>query len=212
MKIYVRYPIADLDMFNLLQKYPFLRKRFTDYRDDPTLCYNTDKEDIRVNWYKAWDGTGWERLWKIYFMPRLFKVYDAWEEEQKKSFQIIDTKSKFGRLVLHCSCRLPDDMEWILEWMSEYICENCGSELKDENGRQYIYTTKGWIANLCEDCLKGLIHEGENPEDLKHYADAFGYRHWVDNGFITVKYRYNQEHDWLEKSETIFDKEQQNEH
>ena len=207
MKICVRYPIADLDMYNLLRKYPFLKKDFL-LKDNPSDYYGIDKEDVKVNWYKAWDGTGWERLWKIYFMPRLFKLYDTWDDEQKKNFRIMDTKSKYGRLRLDCSCRLPDDMEWILEWMSEYICERCGAELRDEKGRQYIYTTTGWISNLCLDCLKSDIEEGTDPEKLKHYAYSFGYQKYINNGVITVKFRYNSEHDWLDKIETVFDKEQ----
>lgn len=222
MKILVRYPIADAAMHELLQKYPFLRKRFSDYSDDPTLCFNTDKEDIRNNWYKAWDGTGWEKLWKVYFMPKLFEAYDSWDEEKKNNFQILDTKSKFGSLRISTSFALPDDMEFILEWMSEFICERCGKETIDENCRQYIYQTSGWITNLCEDCLRISINSGLEviPEDsqpdtiqkMKHYGDTFGYKRWIGNGYIKKKYKYNKDHTWLVNYRTEFDKEQQNEH
>ena len=198
-------------MHELLQKYPFLRKRFSDYRDDPTLCFDTEKEDIRNNWYKSWDGTGWEKLWKVYFMPRLFKAYDTWDEEKKNNFHILDTKSKFGSLRISTSFSLPDDMEFILDWMSSFICEYCGKESIDEHGRQYVYQTRGWISNLCEDCLKSL-NETEDLDPIKHYGDTFGYKRWIGNGFITKKFKYNKDHDWLVNYETTFDKEQQNEH
>lgn len=211
MKILVRYPIADAAMHELLQKYPFLRKRFSDYRDDPTLCFNTEKEDIRNNWYKAWDGTGWEKLWKVYFMPKLFEAYDTWDEEKKNNFQIIDTKSKYGSLRITTSFALPDDLEWILEWMSEFICEHCGKESIDEHGRQYIYQTSGWITNLCEDCMK-TFKESEDLDSRKHYGDTFGYKRWIGNGFIMKRYKYNKDHTWLVNYRTEFDKEQRNEH
>lgn len=198
-------------MHELLQKYPFLRKRFSDYRDDPTLCFNTEKEDIRNNWYKAWDGTGWEKLWKLYFMPRLFKSYDSWDEEKKNNFRILDTKSKFGSIRISTSFSLPDDMEFIIDWMSSFICESCGKESIDEHGRQYVYQTSGWISNLCEDCFKSLA-DTEDLDSIKHYGDTFGYKRWIGNGFITKKFKYNEEHDWLVNYETTFDKEQQNEH
>ena len=210
MKPYLRYPIADLDMHNLLQKYPFLKKRFSDYSDDTPLCFNSEKDDIQNNWYKEWDATGWEKLWKIYFMPKLFEAYDSWDEEKKNSFYIVDTKNKFGTLRISTSFTLPDDMALILEWMSAFICEHCGIESCDEHG-QYVYQTKGWIANLCEDCLKEL-DPSLDLDALKRYGDSFGYRRWIGNGFITKKYKYNGDHDWLVNYETTFDKEQQNEH
>ena len=222
MKILVRYPIADAAMHELLQKYPFLKKRFSDYRDDPTLCYNTEKEDIRNNWYKSWDGTGWEKLWKVYFMPKLFEAYDSWSEEKKNNFHIYDTKSKFGSLRITTSFALPDDLEFILEWMSEFICEHCGKESIDEHGRQYIYQTSGWITNLCEDCLKSYLNlafevmpedsRAQSIEKMKHYGDTFGYKRWIGNGFILKRYKYNKDHTWLVNYRTEFDKEQQNEH
>jgi hypothetical protein len=219
VKILVRYPIADAAMHELLQKYPFLRKRFSDYRDDPTLCFNTEKEDIRNNWLKAWDGTGWEKLWKVYFMQKLFEAYNSWDDEKKQNFHIYDTKSKFGSLRISTSFDLPDDLEYILEWMSEFICEHCGKETIDEHGRQYIYHTRGWISNLCEDCLRGLYQSNvdfmekdevdKGIEGMKHYGDAFGYKRWIGNGFITKKYKYNKDHTWLVNYRTEFDKEQQ---
>ena len=206
-----KYPIADEAMSHFLQKYPFLRKSFSDYRDDPTLCLDTEKEDIRNNWLKEWDGTGWEKLWKIYFMPELFEAYNTWDEEKKQNFNIIDTKSKFGTLRIYTSFELPDDLEWILEWMSAFICEHCGKESIDEHGRQYIYQTKGWIANLCEDCLKSL-NEAEDLDSLKRYGDTFGYKRWIGNGYFIKKYKYNKDHTWLLNYRTEFEKEQQNEH
>lgn len=209
-------------MYELLQKYPFLVKRFSDYRVDPSLCYNVEKEDIRNNWYKEWDGTGWEKLWKNYFMPKLFEAYNSWDDEKKQNFQIIDTKSKFGSLRIYTSFALPDDLEFILEWMSEFICEHCGKESIDKHCRQYIYQTSGWISNLCEDCLRNLYRSNidlmkedeveKGIEGMKRYGDTFGYKRWIGNGFILKRYKYNKDHTWLVNYRTEFNKEQQNEH
>ena len=199
-------------MLDLLHKYPFLRK----------LELENESEHIENNWYKEWDGTGWEKLWKVYFMPKLFEAYDSWDDEKKQNFHIIDTKSKFGSLRIYTSFELPDDMEHILEWMSEFICEHCGKESIDEQGRQYIYQTSGWITNLCEDCLRDL-YESNIPlmredevnkgiDGMKHYGDTFGYKRWIGNGFILKKYKYNKDHTWLVNYRTEFNKEQQNEH
>ena len=201
MKILVRYPIADAAMHELLQKYPFLKKRFSDYRDDPTLCYNTEKEDIRNNWLKAWDGTGWEKLWKVYFMPKLFEAYNSWDDEKKQNFHIYDTKSKFGSLRISTSFALPDDLEYILEWMSEFICEHCGKESIDE--QSYL---KLAFEVMPEDSRTQTI------EKMKHYGDTFGYKRWIGNGFILKRYKYNKDHTWLVNYRTEFNKEQQNEH
>ena len=205
-----KYPIADIYMLDLLRKYPFLRK--------PQEGEN-EYEQIEDNWYKEWDGTGWEKLWKVYFMPKLFEAYDSWDEERKNNFCIIDTKSKFGSLRLYTSFALPDDLEFILEWMSDFICEHCGKESIDEHGRQYIYQTRGWISNLCEDCLRGFLQSNidlmkedevdKGIEGMKHYGDTFGYKRWIGNGFIRKKYKYNKDHTWMVNYSTEFDKEQE---
>lgn len=207
MKILVRYPIADAAMHELLQKYPFLRKRFSDYRDDPTLCFNTEKEDIRNNWYKIWDGHGWERLWKLYFMPKLFEAYNSWDEEKKSNFHILDTKSKFGSLRITTSFTLPDDMEFILEWMSEFICETCGAEPKDEEGHHIIYETRGWITHQCETCLRKYLNiafevmsedaQAKSIQDKKRVALSFGYKRTSRDGSIVRRFKYNEDDDWL---------------
>lgn len=186
--------------------------------------YECEKESeyLEYDWYKAWDGTGWEKLWKVYFMPKLFEAYNSWDEEKKNNFHIIDTKSKFGSLRIYTSFALPDDLEFILEWMSEFICEHCGKESIDEHGRQYIYQTSGWISNLCEDCLRSFYRDNidlmkEDEVDkwiagMKRYGDTFGYKRWIGNGFILKRYKYNKDHTWLVNYRTEFNKEQQNEH
>ena len=68
-----RYPISDKDMLELLNKYPFLRYR--DAVTDKPIYYEKSK-DLEYNYYKYWDGNGWEYLWKYKYLPRLFKEYD----------------------------------------------------------------------------------------------------------------------------------------
>ena len=53
-----KYPITDENMLDLLRKYPFLkiRKLYGDGSNE----YLTDEENIENNYYKIWDGSGWE--------------------------------------------------------------------------------------------------------------------------------------------------------
>lgn len=201
-----KFPVSDPNMMVLLSKYPFL-KHINIWAPEKEFIYNTEKENLEYNWYKAWDGTGWERLWKLYFMPRLFKLYDTWDDEKKSQFYFVDTKSKYGSLRLSTSFNLPDDMEWIVEWMSEFICETCGAEPKDEEGHHIIYETSGWISHLCEDCLRklyksniDLMNEDEvdkGIDGMKRVALSFGYKRTSRDGSIVRRFKYNEDDDWL---------------
>lgn len=210
-----KFPVSDPDMMVLLSKYPFL-KHINSWAQEKEFIYNTEKENIENNWYKIWDGHGWERLWKLYFMPRLFKLYDSWDDEKKSQFYFVDTKSKYGSLRISTSFTLPDDMEWILEWMSEYICEDCGAEPKDEKGHHIIYETRGWITHLCEDCLckyfntaSEFMLEDWQPktiQDMKRVALSFGYKRTSREGTLERRFKYNKDDDWLVLDSETFEK------
>lgn len=211
-----KFPISDPQMFVLLSKYPFLKhnKFWTNGKEDIHAVYSEDRENIEYNWYKIWDGHGWERLWKLYFMPRIFKLYDSWDDEKKSQFYFVDTKSKYGTLRLSTSFTLPDDMEFILEWMSEFICENCGAEPKDEEGHHIIYETSGWITHQCETCLRKYLNlafevmsedaQAKSIQDMKRVALSFGYKRTSRDGSIVRRFKYNEDDDWLVlDSETV---------
>ena len=122
-----KFPISDADMLALLGKYPFLKHR-NYWKTVPDDCYHTDKENIEYNYYKYWDGSGWEDLWKNRYLPRLFKEYDSWDDKTKSGFFITDTKEKFGELRIYTSFSSGKSLESIAEWLSGYTCQHCGAE------------------------------------------------------------------------------------
>ncbi len=150
-----KYPIGDEDMLDLLTRYPFL-KHLNDWGSAP--AYKTDAENIAHNFYKIWDGHGWEDLWKNRYLPRLFKMYDSWDEEKQKEFQFVEVKEKFGELRIYTTVSTGEDsLNMIAGSLSSWICADCGKEPRDEEGRRVIWTTGGWITNLCEECAKKAL-------------------------------------------------------
>jgi len=195
-----KYPISDQEMHELLVKYPFLRYL-------PEDLDNPDDEAVQlsVNYYKMWDGTGWEDLWKNRYLPRLFRLYDSWDEEKRKSFQFTDVKSKFGELRIYTSVSTGEDsLEGIAESLSGWICERCGAEPRNAGGYREIWTTKGWIMNLCRHCMyrELRVHGGKDGgtmskqdvdaeiDRLHHVAEkGFGYTRFSQKGTVNVKFR-----------------------
>ena len=196
-----KYPISDDDMRELLARYPFLR-----YLPEDPGSPDNDAEQLSVNYYKMWDGTGWEDLWKNRYLPRLFSLYDSWDGEKRKSFQFTDVKSKYGEIRIYTSVSTGEDsLEGIAESLSGWICERCGEEPRNPGGYREIWTTKGWIMNLCKHCMlrELMVHGGEPDGDtmskdeandklakLHHVAEkGFGYTRFSQKGTVNVKFR-----------------------
>lgn len=199
-----KYPISDEKMLELLKKYPFLKhRRF--WKAEPDDVYDNDKDNIEHNKYKLWDGSGWEDLWKNRYLPRLFKEYDSWDEETKQHFYITDVKEKFGELRIYCSGYSDKHLESIAEWLSNFTCQYCGAEPR-ENGRRVIWTTGGWITHLCKDCARKHLIEEEVPEDkieeelneMKEIAYKYGYKQFGKDGVTSVTFKETND-GWLEK-------------
>lgn len=198
-----KYPISDEDMLELLKKYPFLKHSYF-WKQEPDDVNKTDAENIESNWYKIWDGLGWENLWKNRYLPRLFKEYDSWDEETKKQFFITDTKEKFGELRIYCSFSTKNQLESIAGWLSNFTCQYCGAEPR-ENGKRVIWTTGGWITHLCKDCARKYLIK-EVPEDkieeelnsMKEIACTYGYKRFSEDGMIRVTFKETDD-GWLEK-------------
>lgn len=203
-----KYPISDEKMLELLKKYPFLKHRKF-WEQNPTDVYDNDKDNIEHNKYKIWDNTGWEDLWKNRYLSRLFKLYDTWDDETKSRFYITDIKEKYGNLRIYTSFSTRDNLESIAMDLSKYTCAECGKEPRTEDGKRVIWTTGGWITNLCRDCVRKYVLEnavGELPEeDIQRYVDnmkhvqetPFGYLECC--GGVTKKVTYKETPDnWLE--------------
>jgi len=173
-----KFPISDQDMQVLLQKYPFLR-----YRSIMTgkQCYQGKSKNINYNLYKAFDGHGWENLWKNKYLPRLFAEYDCMSNLQKKLFFIRDAKSKFGTLRIDQSFKLSYADEFIAEFISGYTCEVCGQEPRDSAGHRQIWTTKGWVRHLCKDCAKKYLESQNKVLFIDKTLDSMQETMTVDN-------------------------------
>lgn len=202
-----KYPITDENMLDLLRRYPFLKIR--KIHGDGSDEYLTDEENIENNYYKIWDGSGWENLWKNRYLLRLFKLYDSWDNEKKQQFNFTDIKEKFGTLRIYTSVHTDDRLEGIAENISGYTCAECGKEPRTEDGKRVIWTTGGWITNLCKDCVRKYVlknAEGELPEEvIEQYVDnmknvqekPFGYKQYGQDSVKEVIYKETPD-GWLE--------------
>lgn len=202
-----KYPITDENMLDLLRRYPFLKIR--KIHGDGSDEYLTDEENIENNYYKIWDGSGWENLWKNRYLIRLFKLYDSWDNEKKQQFNFTDIKEKFGSLRIYTSVHTDDRLENIAENISEYTCAECGKEPRTEDGKRVIWTTGGWITNLCKDCVRKYVlknAEGELSEEIiEQYVDnmknvqekPFGYKQYGQDSVKEVIYKETPD-GWLE--------------
>ena len=205
--IQAKYPISDDDMKVLLTKYPFLKHR--KIYDDKGDVYETEQENLDNNWYKIWDGTGWENLWKNKYLPRLFEKYDTWSKDVQEQFGFADVKSKYGQMRIYTSSGSTDDLELIAEWISEYTCEACGEEPRDSEGRRVIWRASGWIMNMCRKCAgKYLVGNRENwsSNEIDKELDGmkttvttrFGYLRTKNGKDVTTYFKETAD-GWLEK-------------
>lgn len=204
------------EMKKLLEKYPFLIYRNVFSREK---TYKTLEEDLEHNWYKTWDGYGWEKLWKR-FLKEIFKEYDKLPAEAKDKFSIYDTKEKYGTLRVSLSGYTEGMMqaETVLHLLSAYTCSCCGKVPRDSKGNHIIWTTKGWIAPYCKDCFKKyelkdrysddgkFVHlSKKEKEEFKEYTrncrspskKYFRTEKWANQMITTTYYADNLESDWL---------------
>lgn len=201
-----KFPISDNEMQVLLKKYPFLR-----YRNAWTgkQVFHGKSQNLETNYYKYWDGSGWEELWKKKYLPRLFKEYDTWSKADKKNFMFLDVKEKFGELRIYTNHST--NLEFIAESLSGWTCEFCGKTPR-ENGKRVIWTTSGWIMNLCEDCARKHIEANFDTKKIdvekmltkmKNVQEKpFGYTRYSKDTQTTVLYKETND-GWLEKDQEI---------
>jgi hypothetical protein len=90
-------------------------------------------------------GDGW--YWLI---DQLCECIQSYIDNNKiPQLEATQVKEKFGTLRFYTN--ISEDniagMIWFAEYLSAYICENCGST------EEVSQTTKGWIRTLCATCL-----------------------------------------------------------
>lgn len=199
------------ELKKLLEKYPFLiyRNIFSGEKS-----FKTEEEDLEHNWYVAWDGCGWEKLWKR-FMQEIFKEYDKLPDTAKKGFAIYDTKEKYGTLRVSLSGYTDgmQEAESILHMLSSVTCQHCGKVPRDSKGNHIIWQTGGWISNLCKDCFKkewnGFEYKAMSKKEKAEYKEYekqcrvkpkkyFSREIWGQKeGHKKIFYTDNLEKDWL---------------
>lgn len=201
-----KMPISDADMLVLLHKYPFLKHRNVWTRKQ---IFHGKSQNLADNYYKYWDGSGWEVLWKKY-LSKLFAEYDKWSKKDQKAFQFLQIKEKFGELRIYTSGST-DRLEGIAESLSNWTCEYCGAEPR-ENGKRVIWTSYGWITHMCEHCAREhVIREAEvelDEETIQERLDElkkvqerpFGYVQFNKDRRIYTTYKETPD-GWLEVDE-----------
>lgn len=208
------------ELKKLLEKYPFLIHRNVFSGE---AYYQTEEENLKYNWYNEWNDYGWEKIWKR-FMQELFKEYDKLPDEAKEKFAIWDSKEKYGTLRVSLSGYTEgmQEAETILHFMSSVTCQNCGKQPRDSKGNHLIWTTKGWITNLCKDCLKKeelstsfKPLSKKDQKEFKEYVKScrnkpqkyFNTTRWTGKIRTTTYYADNLERDWMIKAYEITEKE-----
>ena len=187
-----KFPITDDDMQVLLHKYPFLRFHRLYVRKVDNL-YHGKSKNIANNYWKIWDGTGWEKLWKQYLHHK-FEEYDTWTKTEQKAFHFEQVKEKFGELRIYNNHET--DTEQIAEWLSGFTCSKCGKQTVVD-GKYRIWRTHGWIENYCEDCAKEVC-EDHDDYTMKECPE-FSYRRYSTDGDYTVTFKPTEDGQWLEK-------------
>ena len=134
-------------------------------------------EDYDYSYTEAWGlPDGWHRLFYLlckHLRPHLEKA------NLLDTFYFTQIKEKYGTMRVYTSC-LPDSVDHMIdlyECYSKYVCQSCGESAK--------YCTHGWIAHLCERCVKE-----ESADVIKHSNVATFECFDKDSGFYRLKYSY----------------------
>lgn len=144
---------------------------------DPTWEFLNIRDyegNVVGSWWEAWDNLGWEKIWKQ-FLNLVHKDYVSMSEEDKKSFEIVDTKSKYGTLRVYTTNHNDNltKLEWELEHISGYTCEKCGKQPLNKDNKHIIWTSRGyWIENLCRKCAIKKSSEKMLNECFEESSDS----------------------------------------
>jgi len=117
-------------------------------------------------------GYGWHPL-----VDMLCGCIQSYIDHNKKydpkinQVEAVQVKEKFGGLRFYTNgeCERIDGMIWLAEYMSNYICESCGTT------KNVTQNNKGWILTLCDEC-RNKKHETLKKElqDIDFNKDLQG--------------------------------------
>lgn len=134
----------------LIRKFPFLLPR--------NVWTDKLSEDYDYTYIKGIGEVpeGWERLFLLYCknMRKELIKYNYLDD-----FRFTQIKEKYGSMRLYnngipkdSNC---DNLEYIYDHLSTYVCEYCGNPAK--------YISKGWVTQFCKECFVKSFPD-ENPD------------------------------------------------
>jgi hypothetical protein len=96
-------------------------------------------------------GEGWHSL-----VDMLCGCIQSYIDHNKKynpkitQVEAVQVKEKYGGLRFYTNgeCEMIHGMIWLAEYMSNFICEDCGTT------KEVIQNDNGWITTLCKECRK----------------------------------------------------------
>lgn len=131
------------------------------------------------NWWTAWDGHGWEFIWKR-FLIEVGIHWDSLSIEEKEYFSIFDVKEKYGTLRVVIDNRVSlsgyddkiSELESILDHLSSVTCVCCGKQPRDSRGKNLIWLTPGWTTPYCKNCLRKVFfkYRKADKQEFDRYA------------------------------------------
>jgi DNA-directed RNA polymerase subunit RPC12/RpoP len=136
LQIFVPIDERQVSEEKILKKYPKIFKQKNSPMTQTCMCWGLEV------------GLGWHWLVDILCSQLQWDI-DRNNHEQIEATQV---KEKFGTLRFYTNGadKTQEGMISLVEFMSTYICEKCGST---ENVTQ----TKGWIATLCKNCMSKRV-------------------------------------------------------
>ena len=105
-------------------------------------------------------------------------------------FRLFDVKEKYGSLRIYCNAATQEVHDVIrkYEYISQYICFNCGSP------HACVVNDYGWYLPLCEECWnKQNIERQEKGHRIMSYEEAGGKIYELPNSYTVVKYSNGEE-------------------
>lgn len=188
-----------VELLNKIDEYPFLK-----------VCdMFSGKQIENLSWWTYWDGTGWEKLWKT-FLTKCAEYYDnVFTKEQKEIFKILDSKEKYGRLVITATLWI-EELETPLEMLSKYTCIECGKQPRNSRGEHMIYRTKGYILPYCKKCLAKCYKQLSTTIKYKDYKKEIK---CVAKNFVTHQFSVSSNNEneliyyWKEKDNWLYKEE-----
>lgn len=163
-------------LINILDTKPGLLKRMLKHW--PFLVYKgiteTDDKYLSFNYWTAWNGHGWEFIWKR-FIIEVGLCYDKLPVKMKECFSIFDTKEKYGTLRVSLSGYNDKlfELESALDQLSSITCADCGKQPHNSKGQSLIWTTSGYIMPYCRECLRKYYFKHSKNGVSKKQKQAF---------------------------------------